>query len=374
MRFLHTADWHIGKKLNDFDLLADQQAVFDRLVAVAQAQQVDGIVIAGDLYDRALPSEAAVAVLDQMLVKLNRDLHYPLLVISGNHDSAVRLRTGRSWFSATKMFVNTQLAEAFTPVEMDGVQFFLLPYFEPFAVRDYFQDQTVTNVAQAIRPIVTKMKTLFKPGMRHILVSHFFAAGSDHSASETKVNVGGLDAVPIDDLAAFDYVALGHLHNHNALHGEPKIQYSGALLKYAVGEAKQEKGVYIVDTETMQRKFVPLKPQHDLLELKASYADLTDPAYYQKQDRDAYIGVDLTDTQVIPNVMAQLRQIYPRIISLRRENGVQAVKPLQQRQRDLDPISLLKAFYEELMQTELTADQLKWAKAGLAAAESEQKQ
>ncbi|BAN73639.1 MULTISPECIES: exonuclease SbcCD subunit D [Lacticaseibacillus] len=374
MRFLHTADWHIGKKLNDFDLLADQQAVFEQLVAVAQAQQVDAIVIAGDLYDRALPSEAAVAVLDQMLVKLNRDLHYPLLVISGNHDSAVRLRTGRSWFSATQMFVNTQLAEAFTPIELDGVQFFLLPYFEPFAVRDYFHDQTITNVAQAIRPIVTKMKTLFKPNMRHILVSHFFAAGSDHSASETKVNVGGLDAVPIDDLAAFDYVALGHLHNHNALHGEPKIQYSGALLKYADGEAKQEKGVYIVDTETMQREFVPLKPQHDLLELKASYADLTDPVYYQKQDRDAYIGVDLTDTQVIPNVMAQLRQIYPRIISLRRENGVQAVKPLQQRQRDLDPVSLLKAFYEELMQTELTADQLKWAKAGLAAAESEQKQ
>ncbi|RXT22477.1 exonuclease sbcCD subunit D [Lacticaseibacillus chiayiensis] len=374
MRFLHTADWHIGKKLNDFDLLADQQAVFDRLVAVAQARQVDAIVIAGDLYDRALPSEAAVAVLDHMLVKLNRELHYPLLVISGNHDSAVRLRTGRSWFSATQMFVNTQLAEAFKPIELDGVQFFLLPYFEPFAVRDYFHDPNITNVAQAIRPIVAKMKTLFKPGMRHVLVSHFFAAGSDHSASETKVNVGGLDAVPIDDLAAFDYVALGHLHNHNALHGEPKIQYSGALLKYAVGEAKQEKGVYIVDTDTMAREFVPLKSQHDLLELKASYADLTDPTYYQQQDRDAYIGIDLTDTQVIPNVMAQLRKIYPRIISLRRENGVQAVKPLQQRQRDLDPVSLLKAFYEELMHTDLTADQLKWAKAGLTAAESEQKQ
>lgn len=108
-----------------------------------------------------------------MLIKLNRDHGYPLLVISGNHDSAVRLRTGRAWYAATKMFVNTQVAEAFTPIELDGVQFFLLPYFEPFAVRDYFQDKTITNVAQAIRPIVAKMKTLFKPDMRHILVSHF---------------------------------------------------------------------------------------------------------------------------------------------------------------------------------------------------------
>ncbi len=173
MRFLHTADWHIGKKLNDFDLLEDQQAVFEQLVETAETHKVDAIIIAGDLYDRALPSEAAVSVLDNMLIKLNRDHGYPLLVISGNHDSAVRLRTGRAWYAATKMFVNTQVAEAFTPIELDGVQFFLLPYFEPFAVRDYFQDKTITNVAQAIRPIVAKMKTLFKPDMRHILVSHF---------------------------------------------------------------------------------------------------------------------------------------------------------------------------------------------------------
>lgn len=187
MRFLHTADWHIGKKLNDFDLLEDQQAVFEQLVTVVKQQQVDAIVIAGDLYDRALPSEAAVATLDHMLVTLNRKLNYPLLVISGNHDSAVRLRTGRSWFSATKMYVNTQLAEAFTPVELGDTQFFLLPYFEPFAVRDYFQDSTITNVAQAIRPIVAKMKAQFKPDMRHILVSHFFAAGSDHSARKQRL-------------------------------------------------------------------------------------------------------------------------------------------------------------------------------------------
>lgn len=372
MRFLHTADWHIGKKLNDFDLLEDQQAVFEQLVETAETHKVDAIIIAGDLYDRALPSEAAVSVLDNMLIKLNRDHGYPLLVISGNHDSAVRLRTGRAWYAATKMFVNTQVAEAFTPIELDGVQFFLLPYFEPFAVRDYFQDKTITNVAQAIRPIVAKMKTLFKPDMRHILVSHFFAAGSDHSASETKVNVGGLDAVPLDDLAAFDYVALGHLHNHHALHGEPKIQYSGALLKYAVSEAHQEKGVYIVDTETMDREFVPLKPKHDLIELKASYADLTAPAYYQQQDRDAYIGIDLTDTQVIPNVRAQLRQIYPRIISLRRENGVNAIKPLQERQRDLDPMSLLQTFFKDMTQDDLSAAQIKWAKAGLTTAKKEQ--
>lgn len=116
MRFLHTADWHIGKKLNDFDLLEDQQAVFEQLVETAETHKVDAIIIAGDLYDRALPSEAAVSVLDNMLIKLNRDHGYPLLVISGNHDSAVRLRTGRAWYAATKMFVNTQVAELLHPL------------------------------------------------------------------------------------------------------------------------------------------------------------------------------------------------------------------------------------------------------------------
>jgi len=367
MRFLHTADWHIGRKLAGYELLADQQAIFDQLVKVAKDQQVDAIVVAGDLYDRALPNEAAVTMVNQMLLTLNREIGLPTLVISGNHDSAVRLGTGRDWFKSTDLFLNTQLDQAFAPVVLGNTQFFLLPYFEPFAARSYFDDDQLTNINLAMQPVIDKMVAAFDPTMKHVLVGHFFAAGSEHSDSETLVNVGGLDAVAVSDLAPFDYVALGHLHNRHALNAD-KIQYAGSLLKFSVSEAKQEKGAYIVDTDTMTREFVTLPPAHDVVHLTASFSELTDPAYYQALKRDDYIAVTLTDRQVIPNVMSQLREIYPQIVSLDRKNGVEVVQPLETVNADLDPMTLLGDFFEQSTGTGLTDQQRKWAQSTLAQA------
>ncbi|MCI1985865.1 MAG: exonuclease SbcCD subunit D [Lactobacillus sp.] len=370
MKILHTADWHIGKKLAGFDLLADQEAVFARLVQVAQAQQVDAIIIAGDLYDRALPSEAATAVVNRMLFRLNRELGYPLLVVSGNHDSAVRLNTGRDWYQSTQLYLNTRLDQAFTPVTLGETQFFLLPYFEPVAARQYFADESLTNIAKAMVPVVAKMQTLFAPDKRHVLVGHFFAAGSAHSDSETRVNVGGLDAVAVGDLAPFDYVALGHLHNRHALNAE-KIQYSGALLKYSVSEVAQEKGVYILDTATMTREFVPLAPKYEVQHLTDRYAHLATPDYYQGLDREAYTAITLTDTQVIPNVMASLREIFPRVIGLDRAHGVRLAQTPQVQAAKLGPLPLLQDFFQATTGTQLSAQQQAWAEQALTASQKE---
>ncbi|WP_461214252.1 exonuclease SbcCD subunit D [Lacticaseibacillus sp. GG6-2] len=368
MKILHTADWHIGKKLAGFDLQEDQEAVFERLVATAKAEQVDAIIIAGDLYDRALPSEASVAVVNQMLYRLNRELHYPLLVVSGNHDSAVRLNTGRDWYQATELYLNTQLTQAFTPVTIADTQFFLLPYFEPVAARQYFHDDSLTNIAKAMVPVVAKMQTLFAPDKRHILVGHFFAAGSDHSESETRVNVGGLDAVAVADLSPFDYVALGHLHNHDALNAA-KIQYAGSLLKYAVSEVNQEKGVYILDTATMARKFVPLAPRREVQHLTGSFQELADPKQYAGYDREAYTAITLTDTEVIPNVMAILREIFPQVINLDRQSGVKVAPTPATTALKLGPLPLLTDFYVAATGSEIDEQALAWAKTALADAQ-----
>jgi len=187
MRFLHTADWHIGKKLHGYDLLTEQRDAYRQIKAIAKAEKVDAVVIAGDLYDRALPSEEAVTALDDMLVDLNRQEHFPLLAISGNHDSGVRLGQGSDWFKSTAFYLNTRLEDAFTPVVMDGTQFFLLPYFEPFAARQYFEDDSLRTVAQAMQKVVAQMVAAFDPQLKHVLVAHFFAAGSTHTDSETQV-------------------------------------------------------------------------------------------------------------------------------------------------------------------------------------------
>ncbi|KRO15524.1 exonuclease SbcCD subunit D [Lacticaseibacillus saniviri] len=367
MRFLHTADWHIGKKLAGFDLIEDQRAVFEQVKQIARDQAVDAIVVAGDLYDRALPSEAAVTTVNEMLVELNRDLALPVLAISGNHDSAVRLATGREWYQATQLYLNTQLSEAFTSVTIDDTQFFLLPYFEPFAARQYFDDDKLTNINGAMPRVVAEMVAQFEPDKRHVLVAHFFAAGSSHSDSETLVNVGGLDSVAVDDLAPFDYVALGHLHNRHALNMD-RIQYAGSLLKYSVSEANQDKGVYIVDTETMTREFIPVVPEHDVKTVTASFETLLSSDYRQTMNTDDYLAVTLTDVQVIPNVMQKLREVYPRIIGLGRKQQVAIASQLTVTKRHLAPMTLLAELFEEQMDQPLSAQQQKWAERALRAA------
>ncbi|WP_179396278.1 exonuclease SbcCD subunit D [Lacticaseibacillus absianus] len=365
MRVLHTADWHIGKKLAGYDLQEDQAAVFEQLVAVAKRESVDAIIIAGDLYDRALANEDAVAMVNAQLTRLNRELGYPLLVIAGNHDSAVRLSTGRAWYGATQLYLNCQLAEAFTPVVLGDTQFFLLPYFEPVAARQYFDDDSLTNINLAMHRVSAAMQAQFDPAKKHVLVAHFFAADSQRSASETQVNVGGLDAVAVADLRAFDYVALGHLHNRHALR-DATIQYAGSLLKFSTSEVAQEKGVYILDTETMTRKFVALPPRHEVQHLTASFAALTDPAQYAAYDRDAYTAITLTDLAVIPNVMAALRQVFPRVISLDRESHVTLDTAADQVDTHLAPMPMLADFYAQVTGRTLSETQQAWAAAALS--------
>lgn len=370
MRFLHTADWHIGKKLNDFNLLADQRAAFRQIEQIAKEQKVDAVVIAGDLYDRSIPSEAAVRTLNAMLARLNLQDHFPVLAISGNHDSAARLGTGANWFAQSAFYLNTKLADAFRPVTIGDTQFFLLPFFGIQAVRNYFQDDQIRNVNQAMGRIVTAMQDQFKADQHHVLVAHFFAAGSQRTAdSETLVEVGGLSAVNTKTLAPFDYVALGHLHSRNALHDQ-RIRYSGSPLKFSASEAHQEKGVWIVDTAPFSVKWLPLKPVHDIVLLKGSFTDLIKTA--DQHDPTNFYDIELTDHERIPDVLNRLREHYPKIISLHRTHQAkQLTTTLDRRRRQLSPLTLLADFYHQIMGDELSAQQRRWAQQSLERVDKE---
>lgn len=371
MRFLHTADWHIGKTLNDFNLLADQQATFQQIEAIAQEQQVDAVVIAGDLYDRSIPNEASVKALNGMLQQLNLHDHFPVLAISGNHDSAPRLSTGADWFAYQSFYLSTDLVSAFTPITILDTQFFLLPFFGIQEVRNYFHDDQIKNINDAMQKIVTEMTKYFAPAKHHVLVTHFFAAGSKRTAdSETLIEVGGLSAVTTDVLAPFDYVALGHLHNHQALQDE-KIKYSGSPMKFSVSEAKQEKGVWLVDTDPFQTTWIPLQPVHDIHLLKGAFADLIASAH-QYSPADFY-DIELTDQERIPDVLNKLREYFPKIVSLHRTHQAQQAQLNLNRKRVQEsPMDLLADFYTQTMGNELTNRQKKWATEALAAVMKEE--
>lgn len=358
MKILHTADWHIGRKLNGFDLLEEQRHAFKQVVDIAQQEQVDAIVIAGDLYDRSVPATEAVEAFNQMMIALNLDKKIPVLAISGNHDSSTRLETGGPWFEHTQFHLHTSLEQAFEPIEMQDTQFFLLPYFEPFQARRYFHDESIKSLEEAMEKIVREMKKKVDSNKNQVLVAHFFAAGSQKSESETLLTVGGLEAVPVTLMEDFDYVALGHLHNKNALRHE-KIKYSGTLLKYSLSEWKQEKGVRIVEINAhkVTQAFQKITPLKEVMCIEETFQTLMSPDFYKNICCENYIGISLKDQQIIPNVMAQLRSIYPNIIHLERAQGREVTK---QKQRDikelksLDPAALFRHYFKDTTGETLT--------------------
>lgn len=368
MRFLHTADWHIGRRLHGFDLSAEQEDAFQQIEQIALDEQVDGMIIAGDLYDRSLPAETSVAQLDRMLQRLNLTDHLPLYAVSGNHDSATRLATGNPWYQSTNFYLATKLEEAFTPVELPDTQIFLLPYFEPFAAQQYFNDETLVHLDQAMVPVVEQMKAQFNPQKKQILVAHFFVAGSAKTDSETQLTVGGLASVPAALLKDFDYVALGHLHGKDALH-EPHMRYSGSPIKFSLSEAQQSKGVWIIDTDPFQLTFKPLKPLRDVQQITAHFDDLIDPTFYAQFNLENYFGFILQDRKPILNALPRLREIYPNVVSLSREEGYSTAVESQgmsgKQIRQKDPVALLGDFYESVAKEALTAQQMSWAKETL---------
>lgn len=367
MRFLHTADWHIGKKLHGYDLLQEQEQAIQQIRQIAATEAVDAIVIAGDLYDRTVPATDAVELFNKWIQQLNLTDGWPLLAISGNHDSPIRLETGSAWFSQSEFYLRTKLAEAFQPIEFPDTQVFLLPYFEPIAARLYFEQEYKT-IQAAITDVLAEMKQQFDPAKAHVLVTHFFVSGSSRTDSETTLTIGGLDGISLSALEDFDYVALGHLHGKDALKAE-RVRYSGSPLKYSLSERTQQKGVWIVDVgpDHFDCQFREITPPKDIQLVTASFQELLDPAYYELMQRDAFLAIQLTDRAVIPNMMNRLRAVYPYILQVERQTRQTQTTTLAQPVQQLAPPALFQQFFTKATNETLTATQSDWLARGLAA-------
>ena len=353
MKFLHTADWHIGKKLHGISLLEEQNEVFKQLLETAIKEKVDAIVIAGDLYDRSVPPAEAVKLLNNMLYKINVEQSFPILAISGNHDSSTRLQTGGPWYQEKQFYLYTTLSDqVIKGIKIDNSQFFLLPYFEPIDARLYFKDETLKTHQDAVKRVIEEMKKNFDSSLNQVLVSHFFVAGSLRTDSEVEATAGGLDSIAASLFKDFHYVALGHLHNPNAFKSS-SVQYSGSLLKYSISEANQTKGfrlIEITDNGEVSNLFYPVEPLKELIIIEESFLTITDHEYYQNIDKNNYIYVKLTDNGIIPNAMNRLREIYPNIIGMERVNRPKLVNNnifyRNKKEKTLSPTKMFESFYK----------------------------
>lgn len=324
MKFLHLADLHLGKRVNGFSMLEDQAHILRQILAILDDEQPDGVLIAGDVYDKSVPSVEAVGLLDGFLTEL-RARGVPVLLISGNHDSPERLAFGGRVMDSCGIHISPVYDGALAPVTLQDafgpVHVWLLPFVKPAHVRRWFPDADIESYTDAMAEAVAHMD--IDTAARNVLVTHQFVTGGTRSGSE-ELSVGGTDNVDSGVFAPFDYVALGHLHGAQHI-GRETIRYAGSPLKYSFSEARQHKSVTVVtlgEKGDVQVRTVALTPLRELREVRGSYDELTARSFYEHTTyRSDYLHLILTDEQDVFDAMSRLRTIYPYLMTLDYDNA-----------------------------------------------------
>ena len=366
MRFIHTADWHLGRLFHGQHLTEDQAVVLDQLVGLAHEARPDVIVVAGDIYDRAVPPPEAVELLDDVLSRLVLDLRIPVILIAGNHDSPNRLNFGARLLAGRRLYVCGNLprqpALATFHDTTGPVHFLSVPYAEPATVRQCLECPAVTDHNSAMAHYLDYARTnAITPNTRTILIAHAFVAGGSECESERPLSVGGAGTVDPACFAGFHYVALGHLHCRQPIPSTPG-GYCGSLMKYSFDEADQPKGAFVVDMDAAgncTQEFIPLKPRRDVRRITGRLADLLNGPTNASENRDDYLEVTLLDEGVVLDAIGRLREVYPNVLSLARAASSEGPDDPHARPdvRRMDDAQLFAAFYRHVRGADLTETQ-----------------
>lgn len=362
MKFIHTADWHLGKLVHGLYMTEDQRIVLNQFVKLVEEEKPDAVVIAGDLYDRSVPPIDAVELLDEILFKINVELNTPIIAIAGNHDSAERLSFGSSWYRNSHFYLTGKLQKAFQPIHLKGVNFYLVPYAEPGMVRHLLDDDTIHSHQDAMKAMIGTIEKSLNVNEPNVFVGHAFVLGGSTSESERTLSVGGSGCVGQELFSPFSYTALGHLHSPDAIKHD-KIFYSGSLLKYSFSEAKQKKSVQIVEMNengTFQIRYHSLAPKQDMRELEGYLEELLDPSFYERQKREDYLKITLHDEGALLDPINKLRQVYPNVLHLERKMALADLKKSEQttvqREEKKSEIELFAQFYQEMTTADFTPE------------------
>jgi exonuclease SbcD len=393
VRFIHTADWHLGRLLHSVHLTEDQAHVLDQFVDLVRQERPHAVLIAGDVYDRAVPPVEAVDLLDYTLDRIVRGLGVPVIVIAGNHDSADRLGFGSELLARQDLHIVGPLGSQPVVVGVqDGEQAIAvlpIPYAEPALVRERLAEPHVHDHSAAMAALCGRALAAVPAGALGVAVAHAFVAGGAQSESERPLSVGGAGNVPADVFAGFSYVALGHLHRPQSLVGQPPpagsrpgsaesdqlslgafpptaslLHYAGSLLPYSFAEADHEKSVAIVDIPVTPAgpaaahvELVRLSPRRQVRRIQGLLADVLAAG---KADRGAqdYLEVTLTDHGAIYDAMGRLREVYPNTLSLRRaELEVASGQGPVRDHRTMTERELFTGFFQHVTGEPLSAEQ-----------------
>lgn len=366
MKIFHTADWHLGKLVQGVYMTEDQEVVLEQFINDVKSEQPDAVIIAGDLYDRAIPPTEAVDLLNKTLERLVLELEVPVLAIAGNHDSPDRIDFAVKLMERNQLYMSGQLRVPIEPVVMhdaDGeVHFYLIPYADPSIVRYLLGQDDIRSHQEAMEAIVQHIVERWDPNARHVLVGHAFVtaygeAENNTSDAERPLSIGGAEYVSAQLLEKFDYVALGHLHQAHHV-GLEHVRYSGSPLKYSISEEKHNKGYLVVELgeSDVSIQKVPLLARRDMRKVVGTMAEIE-----RHERNEDYVYVTLTDENPVLFPMEKIRAVYPNAMHVERitqrlaigsddEERIAIVK------QELKPLELFRAFYEEVRGVELSAD------------------
>ncbi len=323
MKLIHLSDLHLGKRLNDFSLIEDQKYILKIIINTIDLEKPDAILIAGDVYDKSVPSTEAVELFDDFLTSIaKRDIK--CFIISGNHDSAERIAFGGRLMSASGIYLSPVYSGSVEPVYMDDdygtVAIYMLPFVKPVNVRRFFPQAEIATYDDAVGTAVNAME--LNPDNRNVILSHQFVTGALRSDSE-EISVGGSDNISADIFDKFDYVALGHIHRPQKV-GRDAVRYSGTPLKYSFSEANHTKSLTVVELKekgTVTISEIPLKPMRDMAELKGSFERIMSPETYEGTTlREDFLHITLTDDEEVIDAIGKLRTIYKNVLRLDYDN------------------------------------------------------
>lgn len=355
MRFLHISDIHLGKLLFQQNLLEIQIDLLNQIIDYLVDNDIDVLIMAGDIYDRSVPSNEAIEALNDFLSSLILKHHKKVLMIAGNHDSATRLSFASGLLRQEGLYIEAFVQDEMKPVVIDGVNFYLLPFFKPSYLRYLYNDESIITYQDAFAAYMKRQKINLDE--TNILITHQFIAGNKEvikSESEAILSVGGSEIIDVSLVKQFDYVALGHIHAPQQI-SRDTIRYSGSLMRYSFDEVKQKKS--IVDVSIANKKvtyqLVELKPKQDLIKITGYFDEVMN---YDNNHND-FIAVELLDTKIVPNAIDYLRKkyenvlqiTYPNLISKQITNNTKADVGFEK----LSSLELFEQFYEKIKGSKL---------------------
>lgn len=369
MRILHLADLHLGKILQEESLLEDQKYMLEEIIKKVQEENIEIILISGDIYDRSIPQTDAVDMLDYFLNKLIKDLKKQVFMISGNHDSKERLGFGNKIFENDGLYISSKYEGQIKNVELQDeygkLNIYLLPFIKPVEVKKYFEDE-ILSYDETIKKIIEKEN--IDETQRNIILTHQFVTCIGEEVERTDfetISLGGIDNVDISNYDKFDYVAIGHVHRPQRI-GRDTARYAGTMLKYSFSEVNHKKTIPIIDFKekgNINIKLVELTPLRDMREIKGPIEELTKKENYKNTNTEDYIKAIITNEEPVYDAIGQIRKVYPNVLKLEIQNSKSSVSQNDEKEKELQNIKnkseveLFNEFYKFQNYTELNDEQ-----------------